>query len=137
MLWLNIIVLLFIVFCVVALLFILAIMPKMHKHEWTDEIKKYRYAHRGLFSHENKVPENSLLAFEKAIENLRVDVLAVENDFFGKTVTCTGLLTGKDILSALKEYQKTHTFDEIILPCNVLKEFEDKEPKQSGGFTEW
>lgn len=68
MFWLNLIVVLTIVFVVTALLFVLAIMPKMKKHEWTDEIKKYRYAHRGLFSHENKVPENSLLAFEKAIE---------------------------------------------------------------------
>lgn len=68
MLWLNIYVVLNIIFSVIALLFILAIMPKMKKHEWTDEIKKYTYAHRGLFSRENKVPENSLLAFEKAIE---------------------------------------------------------------------
>ena len=68
MFWLNLFVALIIVFAVVALLFVLAIMPKMKKHEWTDEIKKYTYAHRGLFSRENKVPENSLLAFEKAIE---------------------------------------------------------------------
>ena len=59
------------------------------------------------------------------IGNLEVDVLAVENDFFGKTVTCTGLLTGRDILAALTEYQKTHAFDEVILAGNTLKEFED------------
>lgn len=68
MFWLNLFVALIVVFAAVALLFLLAIMPKMKKHPWTHEIKKYRYAHRGLFSRENKVPENSLLAFEKAIE---------------------------------------------------------------------
>ncbi len=60
---------------------------------------------------------------EKSIDGLTVDVLAVENDFFGPTVTCTGLLTGKDIANALKKYDQP--YDEIILAGNVLKEFED------------
>ncbi len=63
---------------------------------------------------------------EKAIEGLTVDVLVVENEFFGKTVTCTGLLTGQDILLALLNYKKSGgVFDEIILPGNTMKEFED------------
>lgn len=69
MLWLNLFAALAILLVASASLFLLAIMPKMKKHKWTDEIIKYRYAHRGLFSHENGVPENSLKAFEKAIEN--------------------------------------------------------------------
>ncbi len=60
---------------------------------------------------------------EKYVEGLRVDVLAVENEFFGRTVTCTGLLTGRDILRALQAYDKP--YDEIILAGNVFKEFED------------
>lgn len=59
----------------------------------------------------------------EAIDNLQIDVLAVENDFFGHTVTCTGLLTGQDILRALQAYDKP--YDEIILAGNVFKEFED------------
>lgn len=63
---------------------------------------------------------------EKAIDGLEVDVLAIENDFFGHTVTCTGLLTGVDILRALKKYREEKgAFDEVILPSNTLKEFED------------
>ena len=63
---------------------------------------------------------------EAAIEGVSADVLSVENDFFGHTVTCTGLLTGVDILAALKAYrQKGGMFDEVLLPSNVLKEFED------------
>lgn len=69
MLWLNIFSLLLCIFLVVALLFVFAIMPKMKKHEWTEEMKKYRYAHRGLFSKELGIPENSLPAFRAAIEN--------------------------------------------------------------------
>ena len=63
-------------------------------------------------------------AMEK-IDGLTVDVLAIENDFFGKTVTCTGLLTGRDILSAVIQYKKTNNFDALIIPKNTLKEFED------------
>ncbi len=68
---------------------------------------------------------NKMLAkdCENAVEGLEVDVLAVENDFFGHTVTCTGLLTGRDIAKALKNYKGS--FDEVILAGNVLKEFED------------
>ena len=69
MLWLNIFSLLLCIFLVAALLFVFAIMPKMKKHEWTEEMKKYRYAHRGLFSTEKGIPENSIPAFKAAIEN--------------------------------------------------------------------
>lgn len=80
---------------------------------------------------------------EKKIGNLRVDILPVENDFFGSTVTCTGLLTGRDILAALQKYRAEQGgFDEVILAGNTLKEFEDvflcgmslKELKSKLGF---
>ncbi len=61
----------------------------------------------------------------QTIGNLTVDVLPVVNEFFGPTVTCTGLLTGRDILQALREYGKEQAFDEVLLSGNVLKEFED------------
>ncbi len=48
--------------------YIFALAPAKRKHPLTSEIKKYRYAHRGLFSSEKKVPENSLAAFRAAIE---------------------------------------------------------------------
>lgn len=62
----------------------------------------------------------------QAIQGLHADVLAVKNHFFGETVTCTGLLTGTDILSAVLAYkQEGKTIDELVLPCNTLREFED------------
>lgn len=60
------------------------------------------------------------------MQGLTVETLAVENEFFGKTVTCTGLLTGIDISNAILKYIETHKKpDEVILPSNTLKEFED------------
>ena len=62
----------------------------------------------------------------RSIEGLQAEVLPVVNQFFGKTVTCTGLLTGQDICAALKEYRaKAGAFDEVVLAGNTLKEFED------------
>lgn len=54
--------------------------------------------------------------------DLDVTVTAVENEFFGKTVTVTGLLTGGDLLKAIKKTPKNAT---VILPRVMLKEFEN------------
>ena len=62
----------------------------------------------------------------RAVDGLQAEVLAVENEFFGKTVTCTGLLTGVDILRALQKLREsTGDFDEVLLAGNTMKEFED------------
>lgn len=63
---------------------------------------------------------------EDAVEGLEVDVLPVKNDFFGETVTCTGLLTGVDICRAVERYRaEGGQFDELLLAGNTMKEFED------------
>lgn len=60
------------------------------------------------------------------VANLEIVVLPVVNRFFGETVTCTGLLTGRDILAALEEYRERNgEFDEVVLPANTMKEFEE------------
>ncbi len=59
----------------------------------------------------------------RMVKGLRVDVLPVVNEFFGSTVTCTGLLTGEDIARALLAYDQP--YDEVVLAGNVCKEFED------------
>jgi len=51
------------------------------------------------------------------IENLTVSLITIENNFYGNSVTVTGLLTGKDIYS---ELSKTQLGDNIILPANCL-----------------
>lgn len=62
----------------------------------------------------------------RAVEGLHAEVLAIENDFFGHTVTCTGLLTGEDILRALQKLRAdTGDFDEVLLAGNTMKEFEE------------
>lgn len=57
------------------------------------------------------------------IKNLNADVIAVENNFFGATVNCTGLLVGGDIINAVKPI--IESYSEVVLPCVCLKEDED------------
>lgn len=59
---------------------------------------------------------------KKSYPDLDATVIAVENEFFGKSVTVTGLLTGGDLLKAIKKTPKNAT---VILPRVMLKEFEN------------
>ena len=49
--------------------------------------------------------------------------MSVKNEFFGETVNCVGLLTGNDIINAIKNFKGE--FDSVILPCLCLKSDED------------
>ena len=58
------------------------------------------------------------------IKNLTLHVIKCENDFFGHTVTCCGLLTGTDVINCIKNYGVG--FDEVILPSSMLRHERDK-----------
>ena len=62
------------------------------------------------------------IANQNAI-NLHAFALPVKNSFFGETVTCTGLITGNDIINELNK--NLNKFDTVIIPSNTLKEFEE------------
>lgn len=54
--------------------------------------------------------------------NIQVDVVEVTNYFFGPRITVSGLLTGQDIIRALKG---RNLGEELLLPINVLRSGED------------
>lgn len=56
-------------------------------------------------------------------EGVKIDLIPVENRFFGDTVTVTGLLTGKDIIRTLMD--KVEEQEAILVPDVVLKDMED------------
>ncbi len=56
-------------------------------------------------------------------QGLKCSVLAVTNEFFGPSVNCSGLLTGKDIVNAVK--QSGIDYDYVVIPCTALKNGED------------
>jgi putative radical SAM enzyme (TIGR03279 family) len=56
-------------------------------------------------------------------ENLNIDVIPVENKFFGASITVTGLLTGRDVIKTLSDKIGTHEM--ILVPDTVMKNGED------------
>lgn len=54
----------------------------------------------------------------KSCDGVTIDLLAVENDFFGHTVNCTGLLTGGDIYNAVKKHGGN--YDVLLIPDTCL-----------------
>jgi len=65
------------------------------------------------------------------IPGLKVQLVCVKNDFFGHSVTVTGLLTGRDIIGALR--RKGNLGDLILLPPNCINQdglfLDDLRPK--------
>ena len=57
-----------------------------------------------------------VMPYLKSIRNLKAKLTPVDNHFWGKMVTVTGLLTGKDILKAIKGSDS----DIFLLPPNCL-----------------
>ncbi|HWU41682.1 MAG TPA: DUF512 domain-containing protein, partial [Candidatus Acidoferrum sp.] len=58
------------------------------------------------------------------IESLKVELTPVVNEFFGGSVTCAGLLTGRDIVKTL-DGRRDRLGDAILIPSVALKEDED------------
>lgn len=54
--------------------------------------------------------------------NLEILVVPIENNFFGKTITVAGLVTGMDLISQLKGY---NDYDFLVIPRAMLKRDEE------------
>ncbi|MCL2664721.1 MAG: DUF512 domain-containing protein, partial [Defluviitaleaceae bacterium] len=54
------------------------------------------------------------------------DVIVVKNNYFGHSITVSGLLTGGDILCGIKNENKI--YDAIFLPENIFRAETDKPP---------
>lgn len=53
------------------------------------------------------------------VKNLTVDILTVENELFGKSVTVSGLLSGQDIFNRINKIK--NNYDIFLLPENCLR----------------
>ena len=56
-------------------------------------------------------------------EGININVIPVENTFFGKAITVTGLLTGRDVIRALSD--KTDGCECLFVPDTVMREGEN------------
>ena len=56
-------------------------------------------------------------------QGLSVEVVAIRNDFFGETITVSGLITGRDLISQLKEVKQSGVSlgEQVLIPINMLR----------------
>ncbi|MBO5322173.1 MAG: glycerophosphodiester phosphodiesterase [Clostridia bacterium] len=101
-----------------------------------NTFKGFKYAHRGLYS--DTVPENSILAFKKAVENgfgAELDVhltadgqLVVIHDYsLERTTGVEGTVEDLTLLE-IKKYNLENTNERVPTLEEVLEIFEDKTP---------
>ena len=91
---------------------------------FTDQLKYFFNRLRGKQVHIGIVTGTAAGAFMRSIVKrfmarhsfAKISVYEVENDFFGDTVTVSGLLTGQDIIAQLKEKP-----DVLFLPENAFR----------------
>lgn len=51
-------------------------------------------------------------------DEIKIEVIAIRNDFFGEKITVSGLITGQDLK---KQLQGRKLGERLILPCNMLR----------------
>lgn len=66
--------------------------------------------------------EEHIVSVQKKYPNIKADVVAIENDFFGSKITVSGLVTGGDLISQLLEKK---IGQELLIPCNMLRSGEN------------
>ena len=63
----------------------------------------------------------------EAFPRLQIHVFAIRNDFFGETITVSGLITGQDLVAQLKERKEAgeDLGDTLQIPINMLRSGEE------------
>lgn len=57
-----------------------------------------------------------------AYENLTIHVVCIRNDFFGETITVSGLITGQDLIQQIQQWKKTKkSWGDLLISSNMLR----------------
>lgn len=65
-----------------------------------------------------RLVEKMCVNLAKRVEHLKIEVICVENRFFGGHISVSGLITGQDIYNALKN---KYLGDKVVLPQSMIK----------------
>ncbi len=126
------------ILAVLIFLFLLLIMPRFSKRRETKKFLAIPFAHRGLHDKENKVPENSLAAFKRAVDHrygMELDlhlskdgkVFVMHDDSLLRTCGVDKMISELDS-SELSEYRLENTEEKIPLFSEVLDLVDGKTP---------
>jgi len=66
--------------------------------------------------------ENACRRINARMQGITVEVLCVENDFFGHSITVTGLITGRDMTRAISQDNSDATY---VIPSVTMREGEE------------
>ncbi|MBP3570207.1 MAG: DUF512 domain-containing protein [Lachnospiraceae bacterium] len=100
-------------------------MQQLMSGEHLEELKKS--LHRTVTIATGKLAAPVLKGFaEQLMEQLpglTIHVFPIRNDFFGETITVSGLITGQDLIKQLKERQEEGISlgDTLVIPSNMLR----------------
>ncbi len=105
-------------------------MTPLFEHDFINELKRLKPDHtcqRDIILVVGKIVEQYMKEkahnIQEKFPNVKIKVVAPVNNYFGKDITVTGLLTGSDIYSSLKNNLKE---EEYVVICDVmLKDDED------------
>lgn len=50
-----------------------------------------------------------------------IQVAAIQNQFFGQTITVAGLITGRDLIDQLKQQVSSQSYDLLLIPATMLR----------------
>ena len=93
------------------------------EHDFNEVARKTAYSRTYLLV-TGVASEKLINKFAKKTEELcsglKIYVMAIENKFFGSTVTCTGLLTAKDVIDGVAKFDKP--YDELVIGDAMLKD---------------
>ena len=96
-------------------------MNAMFMHDFNEKLEKRSYRRTFLIvtgaASKDFIKKHAAIA-EEYCDGLKIYVEAIENEFFGKTVTCTGLVVGQDIINFVKAYDEP--FDELAISSAML-----------------
>ncbi len=94
-------------------------MASLFKEEFYEalkEIKEVKYKKVGIVT--GTISEDIMKELADEIKGADVTVYAIKNEFFGESITVSGLLTGRDIINQLKDKDLG---DELLISENMLR----------------
>jgi NifB/MoaA-like Fe-S oxidoreductase len=102
---------------------------RLFSHEIENELKNIR---ENISLNRNYIIPTGTLAYKfmlsitekvsSKFDGLNLRVVPIINNFFGRTITVSGLITGQDLIEQLKEYKN---IDGIIIPKCMLRKGEE------------
>lgn len=127
-----------VVICLIIIVWLTSLLPNEKRQERMKEFEDTYYAHRGLFNNDENEPENSMIAFKKAVlrgYGIELDVrltkdeeLVVFHDATLRRMCGIDKFVNECSYDELKAYKLSDSYETIPKLEEVLKEIDGRVP---------